>query len=318
MGKYNEIQEESTQSWGSNSFTTTVKEDTVEFDSAKDKFTFKDAVEVPSLKVNGSQVSAQVQSDWNQTDDTKADYIKNKPTIPDAVSVTQIETSGTNIASITIGDTTTQLYAPTGGGLTNLVDGSATGSVRGISTAAEGSGYTIGQYAVAEGKSSTASGKYAHAEGKSSTASGQSAHAEGNSTTASGDYSHAEGYRTTASDTSHAEGVSTTASGLYSHAEGNTTTANHKSQHVFGEYNIEDPSSAGGTARGNYIEIVGNGTLASARSNARTLDWSGNEQVAGTLRIGSTSTGGALLKFESNALKVSFDNGTTWKTVTLS
>lgn len=27
---------------------------------------------------------AQIQSDWNQTDNTKKDYIKNKPTIPDA------------------------------------------------------------------------------------------------------------------------------------------------------------------------------------------------------------------------------------------
>lgn len=84
MGKLNEIQQEATQSWGSNSFTTTIKEDTVEFDSVKDKFTFKDEVEVPSLKVNGESVSSQVQSDWNQNDNTKADYIKNKPTIPSA------------------------------------------------------------------------------------------------------------------------------------------------------------------------------------------------------------------------------------------
>ena len=30
----------------------------------------------------GSGSSAQIQSDWNQSDDTKVDYIKNKPTIP--------------------------------------------------------------------------------------------------------------------------------------------------------------------------------------------------------------------------------------------
>jgi hypothetical protein len=36
--------------------------------------------------------------------------------VPDAVSVTQKTTSGTNIADITIGGTTTKLYAPTGGG----------------------------------------------------------------------------------------------------------------------------------------------------------------------------------------------------------
>lgn len=78
MGKFNEIQDEKTQSWGGNSFTTTVKEDTVEFDSAKDKFTFKDAVDVPSLSINGESVSAQVQADWNQNDSESADYVKNR------------------------------------------------------------------------------------------------------------------------------------------------------------------------------------------------------------------------------------------------
>lgn len=55
MGKFNEIQEQTTQSWGSNSFTTTIKDNTVEFDSAKDKFTFTDPVEVPSINVNGQE-----------------------------------------------------------------------------------------------------------------------------------------------------------------------------------------------------------------------------------------------------------------------
>lgn len=34
MGNLNEIQEQTTQSWGDNSFTTSIKVDTVEFDSA--------------------------------------------------------------------------------------------------------------------------------------------------------------------------------------------------------------------------------------------------------------------------------------------
>lgn len=55
MGKFNEIQEQTTQSWGGNSFTTTIKNDTVEFDSAKDKFTFTDPVEVPSINVGGTE-----------------------------------------------------------------------------------------------------------------------------------------------------------------------------------------------------------------------------------------------------------------------
>lgn len=151
----------------------------------------------------------------------------------------------------------------------------------------------------------SASGDYSHSEGYNTTASGYNSHSEGNSSTASGVYSHSEG-------------LNTTASGRASHSEGDGTIANHNGQHTFGQYNIADSSTASAESRGTYVEIVGNGTGNNSRSNARTLDWSGNEQIAGTLRIGSTSTGGALLKFESNALKVSFDNGTTWKTVTLS
>jgi hypothetical protein len=71
-----------------------------------------------------------------------------------------------------------------------------------------------------------------------------------------------------------------------SHAEGDYTIANHRTQHVFGGYNIADPSIEDATARGTYVEIVGNGYKESGveyRSNARTLDWSGNEVLAGTI-----------------------------------
>lgn len=89
-------------------------------------------------------------------------------------------------------------------------------------------------------------------------------------------------------DNATAEGCDTIASGKYSHAEGYNTIANHASQHVFGEYNlsetfVEDPTTEA-TEKGNYIEIVGNGT-ADARSNARTLDWDGNETISGNLTI---------------------------------
>ena len=184
------------------------------------------------------------------------------------------------------------------------VNGSQTGSVRTVGSVPEDSSYTIGQYAVAEGGSTRASGAYSHAEGAGTTASGYSAHAEGAGTTARGNYSHAEGTGTTASgfnshaegggaqasgDYSHAEGAGTTASGSNSHAEGGSTIANHYAQHVFGEWNIADSSSNAATERGNYVEIVGNGT-SSTRSNARTLDWSGNEVLAGKLTIGANPT----------------------------
>ena len=139
-------------------------------------------------------------------------------------------------------------------------------------------------------KMGTTIGTFSFAAGNEVTATGTGSHAEGYGTTASGSYSHAEGHRTTASGVygSHSEGYVTTASGSYSHSEGNYTTANHRSQHVFGEYNIEDPSTAAASSRGNYVEIVGNGTADNTRSNARTLDWSGNEVLAGGLKINGT------------------------------
>ena len=127
----------------------------------------------------------------------------------------------------------------------------------------------------AEGHSTTASGANAHAEGHSTTASEENTHAEGNSTTASSQAAHAEGHSTEASGyASHSEGASTIASGSYSHTEGFYTKAASQYQHVQGKYNIEDAADT-------YAHIVGNGTSDTARSNAHTLDWSGNAWFAG-------------------------------------
>lgn len=146
---------------------------------------------------------------------------------------------------------------------------------------------TTGEGSHAEGQYTTASGDYSHVEGNGSTASVSYSHAEGSGTTASGLQSHAEGEHTTASgNNSHAEGSYTTASGLQSHAEGYMTTAQRRSQHVFGEFNVLDTGGSSAFNKGTYIEIVGKGTKASARSNARTLDWSGNETLAGSITIG--------------------------------
>ena len=162
----------------------------------------------------------------------------------------------------------------------------------------------------AEGSNTTASGSYSHAEGNGATASEVSSHAEGTITTASGSHSHAEGYYATASgDSSHAEGNNTTASGTDSHAEGHMTTANGdyshsegcstiasgNSSHVQGKYNIEDLSNT-------YAHIVGNGSSNNTRSNAHTIDWSGNAWFAGTVEgtalIIPSSTEGSTKKFK--------------------
>lgn len=186
------------------------------------------------------------------------------------------------------------------------------GTIIGYYSHAEGSdSEASGSSSHAEGQTTTASGTNSHAEGFSTTASGNTSHAEGFITTASGINSHAEGFKTTASgDYSHAEGSNTTASGAYSHAEGQTTTAlgaySHAEgnntlvsgfashvegtgtkasanfSHVQGKYNIEDSSRV-------YADIIGNGTSASNRSNAATIDWSGNAWYAGDVYVGSTS-----------------------------
>lgn len=71
--------------------------------------------------------------------------------------------------------------------------------------------------------------------------------------------------------------------GLTNEASGNQSVvlggvgnkAQNDSQVVSGKYN----------APGDYAEIVGNGSGQNSRSNARTLDWSGNETLAGTLYV---------------------------------
>lgn len=103
---------------------------------------------------------------------------------------------------------------------------------------------------------------------------------------ATGMYSHAEGDRTSAKgEASHAEGSGCGAEGKYSHAEGLRSLARGRSTHAFGEYNIPNPGFLDNDTRAVNVEIVGNGTSANSRSNARTLDWHGNEWLAGTLKV---------------------------------
>ena len=81
---------------------------------------------------------------------------------------------------------------------------------------------------------------------------------------------------------SHAEGVITVTSsevgagGRGSHTEGYNTGAFSDFQHAEGKNNIKDSNNT-------YAHIVGNGTKDDNRSNAYTLDWSGNATFAGTV-----------------------------------
>lgn len=136
----------------------------------------------------------------------------------------------------------------------------------------------------AEGREAVASNNYAHAEGYQTTASGYHSHSEGESTTASGQDTHAEGRATKASGHySHAQGWQTESRGQYSHSEGRGTIAVTNGQHVQGTWNVED-------TEGVFAHVLGNGTSDTNRSNAHTIDWSGNAWFAGKVTVTSNAT----------------------------
>lgn len=184
-------------------------------------------------------------------------------------------------------------------------------------------GYDVeasGDFSFATGTSTTATGPNAHAEGANTTAAGQWSHAEGGNTNASGEGSHAEGTDTVAYGTdAHAEGEGTIATGSYSHVSGRYNKADSyrdwpewqpytryeqgqkvKRTIVVGEDEIVigyicrltnmgnqfvESDWINANNRMNYAEIVGNGTSDMNRSNARTLDWDGNERLSGNILV---------------------------------
>lgn len=176
-----------------------------------------------------------------------------------------------------------QLYLRTDYGVPSQWSGSGV-----LSVAEADATDAVGQFSHAEGRATLASGNMAHAEGSYNVASGKSSHAEGASNIASGSESHAEGQMNRASGiAAHAEGTSNEARGTSSHVEGSRSIATHRDQHIFGKFNALDPSEAASTERGTYVEMVGNGTAEDLRNNARTLDWQGNERLAGSLTLGA-------------------------------
>ena len=186
-----------------------------------------------------------------------------------------------------------------------------------------------GGAAHAEGSTTSASGTMSHAEGQQTWASGAMSHAEGFQTTASGSMSHTEGWLTTSyGNMSHAEGEGTVAAGHNSHVQGSYNVADSYSNWpawtANTAYSVGDKvkRTASNTVSGyvcktahtsgstfstakwnsaphmNYVEIVGNGTADNARSNARILDWDGNERLRGDVYVGcnADSTGGTKLE----------------------
>lgn len=117
------------------------------------------------------------------------------------------------------------------------------------------------------------------------------------SKTAVGTYSATFGSTNAATGVSScAQGFSTEAAGRCSHAEGYGTIAIGRYSHVQGKFNVQDIDDK-------YAHIVGNGTSAAIkdRSNAHTLDWTGNAWFAGTVEgtglILKSSTEGSNKRF---------------------
>lgn len=136
-------------------------------------------------------------------------------------------------------------------------------------------GSTVGADSVATGPGTIASRSFSHAEGSSTTASKQCAHAEGSATTASSEYAHAEGY-------------GTSAIGQASHAEGASTRASNNNSHAQGKYNSSMQTGGAVNNTAGDAMVIGNGTSASARSNAFRVTFAG--AVYG---VGSFHTSGA-------------------------
>ena len=267
-------------------------------------------------KPNISGQGEQVQADWNQTNTTAKDYIKNKPTIIGKTSVNQYGSALGEVFNNYSDNAANGFYShaegtkTTASGSGSHAEGTQTTAsgdhshAEGWSTKAtndschaEGSSTeATGYCSHAEGSNTKASEQYSHAEGTYTKAMGKYSHAEGGNTVALGQWSHAEGaYAEANGNRSHAEGWSTKANGEASHAEGLQTKASSKNQHAEGKYNIEDTAET-------YAHIVGNGTSDNSRSNAHTLDWSGNAWYAGTVEgtamIVKSSTSGSSKRFK--------------------
>lgn len=190
------------------------------------------------------------------------------------------------------------------GGSQNTADGNEAGIVGGVNNQASGNYSFVGggwannatntESAAVGGELNTASGGQSFVGGgyDNTASSSQASVVGGNNNGASGQKSSAVGgYSNTASGENAIVlgGYSSEASGDNSAiVGGDGGRAVNKSQLVFGEFNVADPSGNNTDVRGDYVEIVGNGTADNARSNARTLDWSGNETLAGTLYVNGT------------------------------
>ena len=170
--------------------------------------------------------------------------------------------------------TTASAYSSHSEGTNTIASGQAD-HAEGIRTSSSNNSHTEGYETAAYDRS--------HAEGYKTIACNKS-HSEGVSTNASGKQSHAEGYYTTASgESSHAEGANTSAYGKQSHTEGQYTTASNYASHAGGHYNAIMITGGNSNNTNGTVFVIGNGTSATALSNAFSIQYDGTVKAKSTI-----------------------------------
>ena len=203
---------------------------------------------------NRTSADETLQSNINTVSSNLSNEITNRQTA-DTNLQTQITTNATNISNKM--DKTN----PTGSGSFKLNASSGTVGTNSVSI----NGLASGMYSTTLGTGGRATEYCSYCEGHSNQSSGTSSHAEGEGNKVTGNNSHVEGF---------------------------ANTVNGECQHVFGKANIIDNDNK-------YVEIVGNGNAhirdgilyVNSRSNARTLDWNGNEYIKGNLQASGLTDG---------------------------
>ena len=203
---------------------------------------------------NRTSADETLQSNIDTVSSNLSNEITNRQTA-DTNLQTQITTNATNISNKM--DKTN----PTGSGSFKLNASSGTVGTNSVSI----NGLASGMYSTTLGTGGRATEYCSYCEGHSNQSSGTSSHAEGEGNKVIGNNSHVEGF---------------------------ANTVNGECQHVFGKANIIDNDNK-------YVEIVGNGNAyirdgilyVNSRSNARTLDWNGNEYIKGNLQASGLTDG---------------------------
>ena len=197
---------------------------------------------------------------------TSGDYddLLNKPTIPSA----QVNSDWNAVSGVAeILNKPSLATVATSGSYNDLTDQP---TIPDISTKMDKSNPTGSGKLSINRKLNSAEGSGSSTIGYDGTASGLASVAGGYETIAAGDHSQANNYMT------QANGNASTANGW-------KTIADSDYQQVGGKFNVADNADT-------YAEIIGNGTADNNRSNARTLDWNGNETIAGDLYFNGNAT----------------------------